>query len=299
MSAATDLLADGVRAERAGAMDRALEAFRAAADHAENADVRAQALTHQADVLRSRCLWEESLAAANHAQEVARAARLPSRVDEAIIAQVNVFISRGDLVAAVSRCEQIVASSTDARMRGIALQNLGTIHAQNGQILTAERAFRESLGNFHKADYPRGEAIALNNLGRLSLDKGDAADAVTLLEQAHQRARDVEDLELVGLTGLNIAWAYCASGGDLERAQDLAMSAMGYFSGCNNHYREIECLRLIGEINERCQDAKNAERCYECALRLAEEIGSEVEVRATTDRLARLRGSQPGTRHVS
>jgi predicted negative regulator of RcsB-dependent stress response len=193
-------------------------------------------------------------------------------------------MSQGDFSAAMPKLQEIALTSTDPRLRGIALQNIGSVHAQSGQPRAAERAFSESLGNFHKADYARGEAIALNNLGRLALDSNDPAGARPLLERALAVARDVEDSDLVALVGLNLASALCAKG-EADRAQDLAMAALGYFAGCGNSWREIECLRLIGDINVRCEDIANASRCYDLALKLAEQIGSEVEMRLSRERI--------------
>lgn len=287
MPDAVELLAEGVRAERLGALERALEAYRGAASSAVDADTRAEALTHQADVHRTQCDWDQGVAAARTAQDIARQAQLPQRLAEAVIAEANILICLGDFGAAIPKLEALAADSPDARVRGIAMQNLGSIHAESGQLGAAERAFGESLGNFQQAGYARGEAIALNNLGRLALDSKDPARARSLLERALTLARDVEDSDLAALASLNLAWALCADG-DLDRSQDLVMAALGYFADCHNRWREIECLRLIGDINERCENFDNAARCYECALRLAEQIGSEPEMRATRDRLAAL-----------
>ena len=296
MREALELIADGVRAERAGALDRALESYVAAAESGfSDPDVRAEALTRQADVLRSQCEWDAALKAALTAQRVAAEAGLSQRLHEATIAETNVLMARGELNTARPKLEHVVAVSTDPKMRGIALQNLGTIHAQSGHPRAAERAFGESLGNFQKAGYSRGEAIALNNLGRLALDANDAVRARPLLQRALDIAREIEDGDLGALAGLNLAWTLCATG-DADRAQDLAMAALGYFAGCNNRWREIECFRLIGEINERCEDLANAARCYGIALSFAEQIGCEPEIRVTRDRLAALArrgGSQP------
>src|SRR2546423_12260322 len=172
MPDALELIADGVRAERAGALDRALESYQAAASSAVDADVRAEALTREADVHRTRCDWERGLQAARDAQEIARASQLTNRLCEAVIAEANVLLCRGDFPAAIPKFKEIGSGRLAARLRGIALQNLGSIYAQSGQSGAAERAFSESLGNFHKAGYARGEAIALNNLGRLAIDSG-------------------------------------------------------------------------------------------------------------------------------
>lgn len=284
---ASELLAEGVRAERAGALDRALESYRAVAGSAADADTRAEALTREADVLRSRCEWDAAIAAARRAQDEVRGDGLSNRLAEAIIAEANVLMCRGDFVTAMPRFDEIAHVSDDPRLRGIALQNVGSIYAQTGQPRAAERAFTESLGNFQRAGYERGEGIALNNLGRLALDSNDCAAARPLFERALALARSVEDSDLCALASLNLAWALC-NDGHLDRSQDLAMAALGYFADCNNRWREIECLRLIGDINERCEDIANAKRCYELALHLAEQIGSEPEIHATRDRLKAL-----------
>jgi tetratricopeptide (TPR) repeat protein len=272
-------------------MDRALHAYQTAVTTAGNADTRADALTHQADVYRTRCEWDLALNAAREAQGVARAANLPERLMEAIVAEANILMARGLFDDAARKFDWIVAQTVDPRVRGIALQNLGSIYAQSGQPRAAARAFRESLGNFHRAGYTRGELMALNNLGRLAIDTGDYDDARELLERALPLAREIEEAEAAAMASLNLGWVLCHDGG-LDRAQDLAMAALGYFAGCENRYREIECLRLIGEINDRCEDPQNAARCFELAIALAEQIGSEPELRVSRDRLTALRGRQ-------
>lgn len=291
MSEGNELIADGVRAERAGALERALHAYRAAVDAAEDADTRADALTHQADVHRTRCEWDDALAAASQAQAVARAAGLESREMEAIIAEANILMARGLFDEAAGKFDWIAARTADPRLRGIALQNLGSICAQSGQPRAAARAFSESLGNFHKAGYTRGEVMALNNLGRLAIDIQEYGEAKELLERALSLARDIEESEAAAMASLNLGWVLCHDGA-LDRAQDLAMAALGYFAECGNRYREIECMRLIGEINDRCEDPQNAARCFELAIALAEQIGSDPERRVSQDRLAALRGRQ-------
>jgi tetratricopeptide (TPR) repeat protein len=297
-SQATRLMQDGAEPTAAGALDthplvadgaldRALELYGAAADSAVEPATRAEALTRLADVHRIQCDWERALSAARAAQKLASSAGLHLRHTEAVIAEANVWMCRGDFGSATTLFEAIAASDADTRLRGIALQNIGSMHAQSGRLAEAERSFSESLGSFRAAGYSRGEAIALNNLGGLALDAKDCTGARPLLERALGLAREVEDSELAACASLNLAWALC-SDGDLDRAQDLAMAALGYFADCSNRWREIECLRLIGEINERCEDHGNAARCYQLALSLAEQIGSEPEIRATKQRLESL-----------
>ena len=280
----SELIAEGVRAERAGALDRALEHFRAAAEQTDDPVLKAKAFTHTADVLRERCEWDFALAAAREARRLAESAGMEQIAYEARIAEANVLMCRGDFDGAEPLFSTIAASAIDPRIRGIALQNLGSMYAQRGNQPAAECAFSESLASFEAAGYARGEAIALNNLGRLALDAGNCAIARGILDRAVLLAREVEDAELAALASVNLAWAHCELG-EMDRSQDLAMAALGYFSECSNRWREIECFRLIGIINERSEDYPNARRCYELALNLAEQIGSEREIQTTRARL--------------
>jgi tetratricopeptide (TPR) repeat protein len=292
----SEMLESGVRAERAGLLDRALECYCTVAASSTNPDIVAAALTHEADVHRSRCEWDASMRAARKGQEVARRANLQNHLAHALIAEVNVLMSQGDFGEATLILHEVVSSTNDARVRGIGQQNLGIILAQTGQLRAAERAFMESRANFHEAGYVRGEAIALNNFGELALKNGEPARAQPLLEDALRLGREIQDLEVAAVASLNLASALCCNG-ELDRAQDLAMAALGYFAGCKNAFREIECLRLIGDINDKCDDAANARRCYDLALRVAGEIGAEAEVITMTQKLQelmpRLSGSQP------
>ena len=285
-----EIIAEGVRAERAGALDRALELFQAAATQTGDSAQRSSALTHIADVLRERCRWDEALSAAREARKLAEAVNADGLAYEARIAEANVLMCRGDFENAEPLFSRIAASATDPRLRGIALQNLGSMYAQRGNRPAAECAFSESLASFEQAKYTRGEAIALNNLGRLAVDGGQCGIARGILDRALTLARDVEDAELAALASLNLAWAHCELG-EVDRSQDLAMTALGYFAECSNRWREIECFRLIGIINEKCEDLVNAKRCYELALNLAEQIGSEREVETTQRHLRSLASS--------
>lgn len=287
---AGELLADGERAEQLGALDRAIASFREAA-RSEDASIAAQALTRLADVLRSRAQWDDAIAAARKAQRMATArgeAGAELLLTHALIAEGNVLMCRGDFPEAKALFERVLSLSADHRMRGLALQNIGSILAQQGQLGAAERAFSESYGYFQRAEYRRGEATALINHGRVALDRGNFASAETILEQAVALARQVEHGELIALATLNLAEAK-ARKGELGEAHDLASASLGAFHGSANVWREIECLRLIGVIDEQRGDCAGAAACYERGLRLAQEIGAVVETRTLGESLDRLR----------
>jgi tetratricopeptide (TPR) repeat protein len=285
-AAGVDSLDDGVRAEMHGDLDRAVALFAAAA-RSSDASTAAEALTRLADVRRSRGEWDAALDAARRGKAIARDAALETLVLHAIIAEANVLLCRGDFFEARGLFEQVLGLTADARMRGLALQNLGSIMAQQGELGAAERFFAESYGQFQHAGYRRGEATALINYGRVTLDRGDLKLAEDLLCQAINAAREVEHAELMALATLNLAETRCRLGDTLQ-AEDLASEALGVFSGCGNRWRQIECLRLIGTIHEQRGDPENATRCFERGLSIAHEMGATVEIRCLNDCLCRV-----------
>ena len=282
-----ELIDEGIAAERLGLLERA-EACYSLAAQSDDASQRARALTRLADVHRARAQWDRALELARRAQEIARAIGQEAIQSEAIVAEANVHMCRGDFASATTAFEALLATAHEPRLRGVILQNLGSILAQKGQLGDAERAFSESHAYFRQAGYRRGEAIALNNHGRVALDRRDLEVAERSLEAALVMAREVEDSDLVAVTTLNLAEALTQRGQD-KRARDLASAAFGHFGSCGNRWRQVECLRLLGALHERERFAEDAERCYGRALALAEEIDAQGELASLRESLARVR----------
>ena len=287
MPEAIELIDEGRRCESHGVLDRALESYRAAAATSTEAAVIVEALTHQSRVHRLRCEWEPALEVARRAQETAHRDNLQSLLADALNAEALVLVCRGEFADALRLFNRILDATEEPRQRGIALQNIGTVMAQQGQLGTAERAFTESFGWFRHAGYRLGEAMALNNHARVALDRGNAQLAEQLLEQAIVVAREEEYADLIALATVNLAEALDARGLH-DKAEEQASTALGYFATSGNKWREVECLRLIGSINERLGDCQNAERCYRRALGIAEEIGAQQEVTIVRDCLSRI-----------
>lgn len=280
-------LEDGRKYEGHGVLDRALESYASAAECATDATHLIEALTNQARVHQYRSEWDLGLVAARRAQQAARDACMDAALIDAMIAEGNVLMCRGDFPDALAIFRAILDASADPRIRGVALQNMGSILWQQGQLGAAERALSESFGCFHRAGYALGEAMALNNHGRIALERGDAELAKGLLSQALQAARANDYAELIALVTLNYAEALKVLG-DRLRAEEEASTALGYFFASGNRWREVECLRLIGTINEELGNCEDANRCYERALGIAEQIGARQDVRLLRERLARV-----------
>jgi tetratricopeptide (TPR) repeat protein len=283
---ATEILAEGILLERLALYDRALERYRAVAASADPA-MRAEALRRESDVYRSRCQWDLALAAARESAYIAESYDLTDIFTEALNAEGLVWLARGDTQRAPPLFQRMLALTKSDRLRGIALQNLGTAAAVRQLFGEAEAYFAESHECFQRAGYTRGIAVALNNCGRFQLDRGRPDLALERFGRALAAAQGIDDIELVALVTLNTAECY-ALADECRRAEELATTALGYFTVAGNHWRRIECLRLFGDIRLRQQDRATADRAYRHALELARAIGAQVEEKLVATRLASL-----------
>jgi tetratricopeptide (TPR) repeat protein len=279
------LLDEGLRHQKSGALDRALECYCAAAAGAEDAQAVSEALRRQATVHRTRSDFVTALEVAEAAASAASMAGLVDQYAEAMNTVASVHLARGAFPEAVVLFETILGITQDQRIRGNALQNLGSISAQQGDFETARRQFMASHQCFQEVGYDWGEAFVLNNFGRAALDHGNFVMAASMLENAVGAAKRVEDRDLLALATLNHAEAI-AGQHDLPRAEGLARSALEYFITTGNKWRRVECLRLLGDIAATRGESDVATRFFEEGLAMAEEIGASADVTVLRGRLS-------------
>jgi tetratricopeptide (TPR) repeat protein len=276
--AAEEALEQGLRAEHADDFQRALHHYAEAALRAGGVpSVVARSLTRQAGVYRRLSEWDLAADYARRAQELADGAGLPALHAEALVAQGNALMCSGRLEEAAYVYQRLVRVAMDDRQRGIAMQNIGSIHAQKRQFEWASEAFESSRWLFHSAGYARGEAIALNNLGRLAHDQGDLVQAERLLKEALAAAREVADAELAALALINLAQVRVARG-MLAEALPMAAEAFGHFSVSENRWRQIECLCVLADIAEGENQPDQATVHLRRARELANAIGARMEL---------------------
>lgn len=289
------LMDRGLRLERGGVMEEALRCYLEAEAEASGPAELSEAVRHQADVLRVRCDWEAAVERVSRAEAVAHDAELPEQMAEAVNARAAIEQSRGRIPEAAALYATVLEISTDPRVRGCALQNLGTMSAMNGEHDEATRYFEASLSCFSVAEYDRGVAIALNNVGRASLDRGDHARAEEVLLPAVTLARQTEDLELASVALVNLAEALAARG-ELERAEEEASAALGFFKVSGNLWRQIECFKILGDVRRVRGEADVARRMYQQGLVIAGQIGEKREAGAIERRIDAL--EPPGARPI-
>lgn len=283
-----ELIDQGIRYETGGVLERALESYRdAAAQGGTDPRVLAEALRRTADVLRSRCQWPDAIESARASAVHAREHHLEDLHAEALNAEAAVHQSCGDMTVAEALYLEMLSITDNPRIRGIALQNLGTLAGQRGDHDEAERRFVESFECFQRAGYHRGMVFSLNNYGRAALDRNANETARGILERAEIEARDLMDLDLLAVVRINLAESLLRDG-NTERAEELASAALGYFGNTENHWRRLECLRLMGDIARTRGRLDAARRFLEAALRLAEQVDARFEIDSLRRRIATL-----------
>ncbi len=274
-------LEEGLRLQKAGLLEEALQLYEAASRSSDET-IRATALCRKADLYRVWSLWDQAADSAREGAAVARRAGEYTLYAEAINAEANVYHQRGEFDAAVPLYERVLELPVDDRVRGLALQNMGSIAAQRADLDSAERLFLDSYWHFRRAGYDWGVAFVLNNQAAAALDRGSFSTAATLARQAMEAARQVDDFELLGIATLNYAEALAAQE-DLVRAESLAAGALGFFVLAKSDVHRAQCLRVLGDIYARRGEVSRARACYMQGLEVAVPLGSRFD----TDKLRR------------
>lgn len=274
-------LDEGIRYQRGGTLDRALQKYRAVADAAPDAALVSEALRRQSDIFRMRSEWPDALAVARRSVGIAEAAGLTELAADALNTEASTHFYLGEFDVARPILERALSLGREPRVRGAVLQNLGAIAARTGDLETAERHFQESYLAYQSAGDARGEIIALQNYGGVLLDRENFDLACEVLRQAVTAARKVNDLDLLAMANVNYAEALAGTG-EYTRATDCAGTALGYFTIVDNKLWRVKCLRLMGDLYVKQQQIETARRCYDRGAAIAEEI----DARPDADRIA-------------
>ena len=96
------------------------------------------------------------------------------------------------------------------------------------EFADARRMSEESLALHRALGDTRGIALALSNLGLISLFDGNVADAVAPLEESLVLRRQLGDARNVGFTLTVLGWATLRSG-EAERAREILAEARALF----------------------------------------------------------------------
>lgn len=242
------LLADGIRYERGGVVARARECFEAVTRNAgQYPQHAAEAWWRLANLHRLHSSWDAALAAARTAVDIAHAHGLANTEADALNIEGAVWSIRGDFERARALYTRMLDLASTTATRAKALQNLGTVAAEERDFDEGERLFAESREAYRAAGDARGEANSLLNIGRLQLERGFADVASRTLDEAVGAARQTGDLEMHAAAMLNHGIALSALGRD-DEAEDRITTAYGQFTIADIPVQRVRCLMQLASL---------------------------------------------------
>jgi len=284
----------GLPYEQAGMTHKAVAAYEAALSTGASPLERAEAHVRLARVYRSESQWEAAEREARTAVLLAEAAGSEDLAAEAMNVEVGVHLLVGRLDAGDALAVRTLARARTARVRGIILQNRGSIAAQRRDFDAASALFAQSVHAFQEAGYELGMGFALVNGSAAARDAGDATRALELAERAAAIGRKLGAFDVLTVAVQNQAQALVALG-RAEEAEGPLGEVLGHFTATSNVLRQAECLEIMGELYAIRHDHDDtAARCFELALALARRVGAVGSVDRLTRRLAEVRAGGRG-----
>jgi tetratricopeptide (TPR) repeat protein len=270
LSEAAALLADGIRYERGGVVQRARECFETvtrAAGHAP--EEAAEAWWRLANLHRLHSSWDEALSAARKGAELAHAHGLENTEADALNIEGAVWFVRGEYEQARVHYLRMLGLARTQATRAKALQNLGSVAAELRDFDEGERLFTESREAYRAAGDARGEANSLLNIGRLQLDQGFPEVAHRTLEEAVSAARQTGDLEMHAAAMLNHGMALGELGRN-EEAEERIITAYGQFTIADIPLQRVRALMQLATLAASRKETSAARVCLEHARDVAE-----------------------------
>jgi tetratricopeptide (TPR) repeat protein len=273
------LLADGIRYERSGVVNRARECFDEVTQRvSEDPAAAAEAWWRIANLHRLHSSWDQALAAAYTGEQLAREHDL-------LNIQGAVWMIRGDFDQGRDLFMRTLEVARSTATRAKALQNLGSIAAEGRAFDEAERLFSASRTAYREAGDMRGEACSLLNIGRLQVDRGYPLVARETLEQAVIASRQSGDLEMYAAALLNLGIAL-GDLGHIGEAEERITTAYGQFTIADIPHQRVRCLMQLATLAARRDEPEAARVCLLHAREVSKTNGLPRELSLIDDQLA-------------
>ncbi len=281
-------LADGIRYERGGVVNRARECFETVARHvAEDPQSAAEAWWRLANLHRLHSQWNEALSASRTSAALAREHGFDNTEADALNIEGAVWFTRGDYDLARPLFARVLELARTDATRAKALQNLGGIAGEEREFDTAEKLFLQSREAYRAAGDARGEAVSLLNIGRLQSERGFPAEARDTLEAAVAAARQTGDLEMHAAALLNLGIAF-GELGLAAIAEERITTAYGQFTIADIPVQRVRCLIQLAAIASARGESSSAQVCLLHAQSVAATAALPRELRLIDQQLSAL-----------
>jgi eukaryotic-like serine/threonine-protein kinase len=176
---------------------------------------------------------------------------------------------------AIGYCEegrQEGASIGDYNGEARTLNDLAGIYFQKGDLLRAEKMWRDSASEFKQVGDLEGLAATSNNLGDVFLLQGNLSAAKQMLEASLPNYRAIEDNDGIALALTDLA-EVARLRGDLDTARLTCQRAKARADSIGDKNAQGYALFGLGEILTDRGDLPVARQAFERSLRLRNESG--------------------------
>ncbi|MFE9776356.1 tetratricopeptide repeat protein [Streptomyces sp. NPDC005931] len=198
-----------------------------------------------------------------------------------------VALDRGDLNTAHQHHEQALAlyQHTGNRLgQALALTNLGNVARERGDQETAEQHYQQALTLYQQAGSRFGQARTLDGLGALARDRGDLDNAEQHHSQGLALYQQIGDRSGQAATLGNLA-NVARDRGKPESAEQYFEQALALFQQVGNRSGQATALDHLGKLARDRGDLASAGRHHNQALALFQQIGDRSGQASALDNL--------------
>ena len=274
---AADLLHRARGHERAGCVAEAMDCYRGAIAEAERSNgwaVQSEALRRLAVLHHHRGEPSVAFESCQRGLAIAQQNGDDGLACEALNVLALFALDRGDLETARATFDQALSlgaasAELSARIEG----NLGVLANVQGKHEEALGHYQSSLEAYQLAGEEHGCARAYHNLGMVSADREQWADADRYFARSRAIAEQLGDLHLEGLCLLNHAEVHAATQ-QFEKAKSNAEAALAIFDQLGAMLDKPDAYRVIGSVYRETGRPQLAESRLRSAIELAAKTSS-------------------------
>lgn len=164
----------------------------------------------------------------------------------------------------------VFSGSSEKKMEGSVLMNMGIVHDIIGEFDTALLHYRRARSCFEEIGDLSRLAMVHHNIGMTHLHKGAFKDALREFEQSFVLATDIGDVNLLGLSHLGKAQVSCSLK-DYRYARELVNKSLGQFKGSNDQLSLADAYKVKGMIHRDTGDFRPAVILFRTSLKINEQ----------------------------
>jgi len=289
--AAAERLAEARSHDQAGRLTEAALAYQSAIEAAnapEDLRIRIESLRRLSVVHHHRNESDAAGVQVSRSLELALAAGQHTMAAEALNTMGIFAFERGAMAEARSIYDRALLLGGEVpALRARIEQNLGILANIQGDLDGAVVHYAASLDACLRVDDRQGCAIAYHNLGMISSDRGQWADADRHFTESYALAVEVGAVHLQGLCLLNHAEVHLARQA-YEPARQSAEQALAVFNQIDARLDKADTYRVLGMVYRDTGRVALAESRLKAAIELARASDSVLSEAEASRELGRL-----------